>query len=145
MRPAYSGVVDSLPYGGCTMSRRGQCRCGTVLEFAPGPEGYKTRCPGCGSVVRLRADRHALADRSHRHKRSNALTARAPISSDSPTPQPFAFDDANAGDLPVVEMVPLSELQALNQTTSWRRWWVLLTVLAVIAGAVVVAILMLRD
>lgn len=36
------------------MSRHGRCRCGTILKFHRGPNGYKTRCPGCGSVVRLR-------------------------------------------------------------------------------------------
>jgi DNA-directed RNA polymerase subunit M/transcription elongation factor TFIIS len=36
------------------MARRGQCRCGSVLSFQKGPDGYKTRCPSCGSVVRLR-------------------------------------------------------------------------------------------
>jgi hypothetical protein len=35
------------------MARRGRCRCGTVLSFRKGPDGYKTRCPSCGSVVRL--------------------------------------------------------------------------------------------
>ncbi len=38
------------------MVRRGRCRCGTLLKFRPGPQGYKMRCPGCGSVVRLRVD-----------------------------------------------------------------------------------------
>jgi hypothetical protein len=36
------------------MSRRGRCRCGSVLRFQKGPNGYKTRCLSCGSVVRLR-------------------------------------------------------------------------------------------
>jgi hypothetical protein len=35
------------------MARRGRCRCGSVLSFEKGPNGYKTRCPSCGSVVRL--------------------------------------------------------------------------------------------
>jgi uncharacterized protein with PIN domain len=35
------------------MPRRGRCRCGSVLSFEKGPNGYKTRCPSCGSVVRL--------------------------------------------------------------------------------------------
>ena len=37
------------------MARRGRCRCGSVLHFDQGPDGYKTRCPRCGSMVRLRA------------------------------------------------------------------------------------------
>jgi hypothetical protein len=35
------------------MARRGRCRCGCVLTFQRGREGYKTRCPGCQAVVRL--------------------------------------------------------------------------------------------
>jgi ssDNA-binding Zn-finger/Zn-ribbon topoisomerase 1 len=35
------------------MMRQGRCRCGSVLRFEKGPNGYKTRCPSCGSVVRL--------------------------------------------------------------------------------------------
>ena len=47
------------------MARRGRCRCGSVLQFRRGPEGYKTRCPSCGSVVRLRAAaRPAARDRT---------------------------------------------------------------------------------
>lgn len=38
-------------------SRRGLCRCGAVLEFLRGPDGYKTRCSSCGSVVRLKSPR----------------------------------------------------------------------------------------
>ena len=37
------------------MARRGRCRCGFVLEFHRGEQGYKTRCPECGAVVRLRS------------------------------------------------------------------------------------------
>ena len=36
------------------MARRGRCRCGFVITFHRGPNGYKARCPACGSVVRLR-------------------------------------------------------------------------------------------
>ena len=38
------------------MAKRGRCRCGTLLVFQQKEEGYKTRCPVCQSVVRLRAD-----------------------------------------------------------------------------------------
>ncbi len=36
------------------MHRSGQCKCGTMLTFEEGPEGYKGPCPKCGAVVRLR-------------------------------------------------------------------------------------------
>jgi hypothetical protein len=35
------------------MARRGRCRCGNVLTFQRGPDGYKVRCPVCKAVVRL--------------------------------------------------------------------------------------------
>ena len=38
------------------MARKGRCRCGQMLRFEKGPQGYKMRCPGCSSVVRLRVD-----------------------------------------------------------------------------------------
>jgi hypothetical protein len=38
------------------MARRGRCRCGEILVFRRGPQGYKTRCPSCQAVVRLRAE-----------------------------------------------------------------------------------------
>lgn len=38
------------------MARRGRCRCGTVLRFERTAVGYKTRCPKCKAVVRLRVD-----------------------------------------------------------------------------------------
>jgi hypothetical protein len=38
------------------MVRRGRCRCGEILTFRKGPRGFKTRCPSCGAIVRLRLD-----------------------------------------------------------------------------------------
>lgn len=35
------------------MPRSGHCRCGFLLKVRRGPDGYKTRCPQCGAVVRL--------------------------------------------------------------------------------------------
>jgi hypothetical protein len=35
------------------MPRRGRCRCGHLLVFHRGPQGYKMRCPQCLAVVRL--------------------------------------------------------------------------------------------
>src|SRR5262245_55462948 len=35
------------------MARQGRCHCGQVLRFERGEDGYKTRCPACGKVVRL--------------------------------------------------------------------------------------------
>jgi hypothetical protein len=38
------------------MEKRGRCRCGSVLVFRPTSQGYKTRCPACHAVVRLREE-----------------------------------------------------------------------------------------
>ena len=64
------------------MKRRGQCRCGTILEFEKTSLGYKTRCPQCKAVVRLRPE--APAPQAQEHKQSSAvLTAPS-----SPPPLP---------------------------------------------------------
>jgi hypothetical protein len=36
------------------MQRSGQCKCGVLLTFDEGADGFKGRCPKCGAVVRLR-------------------------------------------------------------------------------------------
>jgi hypothetical protein len=38
------------------MVRRGRCRCGSILRFPKGPDGFKTVCANCGAVVRLRVE-----------------------------------------------------------------------------------------
>lgn len=43
------------------MPRRGRCRCGTILTFHKSADGYKERCPSCGSVVRLKQSRRQPA------------------------------------------------------------------------------------
>jgi hypothetical protein len=42
-----------------------------VLDFEKGPDGYKTRCPSCGSVVRLKATKtkRRSKQKSARHGR----------------------------------------------------------------------------
>ena len=42
------------------MSRHGQCRCGVMLKFRR-RDGYKTRCPSCGKIVRLQPDKPSSA------------------------------------------------------------------------------------
>jgi hypothetical protein len=41
------------------MPRRGRCRCGNILVFHRGPQGYKMRCPQCLAVVRLHLNQPA--------------------------------------------------------------------------------------
>jgi hypothetical protein len=58
------------------MARRGRCRCGLVLKFKKGPDGYKTRCPSCGCVVRLKP----VAARRTAKKRKAPRSRPAPAS-----------------------------------------------------------------
>jgi hypothetical protein len=61
--------------------RRGRCRCGTILEFEKTSLGYKTRCPQCRSIVRLRLDKRAAQAASRRKKASSVLTVPPPSAS----------------------------------------------------------------
>ena len=47
------------------MSRRGQCKCGTILVFERTAQGYKVRCPVCQAVVRLRSEKATQSSRPH--------------------------------------------------------------------------------
>src|SRR5260370_41148415 len=132
------------------MSRRGQCRCGAVLDFVSGPQGYKMRCPGCGAVVRLRADASTSPGGPRQRKRSGALACLAPGPADpsaNPPPLPpeqFDYGLLEPGELPGCEMVPLSELQATPAVTFWRRWWLPLAVALLVTGSGALLLVRLR-
>jgi len=134
------------------MSRRGRCRCGWILQFESGPDGYKMRCPQCHSVVRLRVDAPQNDDGPRRRKRSGVLACHPPAPSDpdvpySPTPlilpEQYNYEALRPGELPVVELVPLSDL-APAPRSFWRRWWLPLTAV-VLAASTVLAIVLLRG
>ena len=128
------------------MPRRGLCRCGTVLAFESGTDGYKGRCPSCGAVVRLRAN---LSGGPRKRQRSGVLAFRPPAPSDPAvpssaeqtplvTPEQYNYDALRPGELPVVEMVPLSALPPAPSL--WRsRWLPLTAILAATISAVLVA------
>lgn len=46
------------------MPRSGRCRCGALLHFKMTDRGYKTRCPTCQAIVRLRDPAGAPGARS---------------------------------------------------------------------------------
>jgi hypothetical protein len=73
------------------MSRHGQCRCGVMLTFRR-RDGYKTRCPGCGKIVRLQPDEPSLA----------AAPAPAPVETVEPTEHEEALEDEAAEAMHVV-------------------------------------------
>jgi hypothetical protein len=70
------------------MPRRGRCRCGQVLVFHRGPQGYKTRCPQCLAVVRL-------------HLKS----ADKP----TPPPNPSPFEDFDPASFAATQFLDLDE------------------------------------
>ena len=65
------------PSGETAMARRGRCRCGFILRFEKGKDGYKTRCPECGAVVRLQLQKNPSAPGS-RKPTSPATPRRRP-------------------------------------------------------------------
>src|SRR5262245_42852317 len=128
------------------MTRRGKCRCGTILHFHKTSQGYKTRCPACGSVVRLRADAAEEAQRKPKNSPSAVLAASGP------PPLPAEQTDFSTGDLPPETPPDLSVLSEHESTapqalvempvytdppppSSAARWWLLaLAAVVVIAG-----------
>ncbi len=91
-----------------------------MLLFPRGPTGYKTRCPSCGAVVRLRTD--------------PAGGTPPPL----PSPEP-SNDGTPPDDVLVVELVPLAPAPRPRR----RRWLLLylaLLLLAAAAGVVVGAL-----
>jgi hypothetical protein len=114
------------------MTRHGRCHCGQLLQFHRGPDGFKQRCPRCGSVVRLRAG----------ERRKAAPSSPPPAYNDEVPPaasvaEPFSAPPEllTAPEEPVVfvEMVPLTPVPA----QSWTRGQILLVLAAVPAALVV--------
>lgn len=89
------------------MAKRGLCRCGTVLRFDWTSQGYKTRCPVCRSVVRLRGEPEAVPARKPPSSVETAPQPAIPaISHSSPPPLPTDFQ---AEEIPLLEDVPVLE------------------------------------
>ena len=129
------------------MGHRGRCRCGNILDFACGPDGYKMRCPLCGSVVRLRVE---AAPR--RHQRPGVLAMQQPaddatelLSESSPLVplDQYNYEALDPGELPVVELVPLSELPGACPPSRMGLWALLTTTLVAVIGGVVALIIFL--
>jgi hypothetical protein len=102
--------------------RRGQCRCGSILTFEKGLDGYKKRCETCGSVVRCR-------------KSSPRPVARASI----PAIPSFGARPALAREEPppLVEMEPVSMIaQPLPLSWVWLVAWVGAGSLVLIGGLI---------
>ncbi|MFO0877804.1 MAG: hypothetical protein U0840_10660 [Gemmataceae bacterium] len=83
------------------MAKRGQCRCGHILIFELTSQGYKTRCPVCRSIVRLRGDAPAQPVALSEPRPRTPQPALAPA-----LPAPTDF---HAEEIPVLEEVPTLE------------------------------------
>jgi hypothetical protein len=101
------------------MARRGRCHCGHILQFQRGPEGFKVRCPQCGSVVRLQAVAPPAA-------------SEMPPVIDSSETFPALSAEMNTVPIVNVELVPLRPAPA--------KFWTPLQLLLLLAAALVALI-----
>jgi hypothetical protein len=143
------------------MARRGQCRCGTILEFEPTSLGYKTRCPQCKAVVRLRLEA------AHTTRKPSAAAVAVPA---GPPPLPAsapALPSAPPADFsvdllpgPVKQDMPAVSTELIftndhesppsaprrerdgHRDPSTAAWWLFGVVALVVIGAVTAAALL---
>jgi hypothetical protein len=118
---------------------RGRCQCGAILAFRKGPEGYKTRCPTCGAVVRLRI---AASRRRRAKKRSRELAAVPTVDQPTPPPQrslsPSAYPRPLGGEIVLEPLMPLPGLgpprSPWRQPLLWMAGGVLLGAAMLVLG-----------
>src|SRR5688500_10482141 len=109
------------------MPRSGRCRCGQLLRFEMTARGYKTRCPKCQAVVRLR-------DPSERAEptagRAEALTATV----DYEGPDDLSVLGLRETDAPVAlaEMPAYAGPGPAVLPSPWHWWMLAVVVLAVV-------------
>jgi hypothetical protein len=125
------------------MARRGKCRCGAILSFQKTKQGYKTRCPACQSVVRLRVDGPRAAEAPHPQA---AALAAMPAPIDFAALQETSVGAGQAPDLSVLTQNESTAPPALAEIPVFREpprpvsvWWfvgVALVVIAAIGAAV---------
>jgi hypothetical protein len=128
------------------MARRGRCQCGHILQFQHGPDGFKVRCPHCGSVVRLRSRGRRKKATSPSAPRLPAYGSETPLVIDSletfpalsaATPETTAETNATPAPILVVELVPLVQAPA----TFWTRRQLLLLFVAGLIALVIGALI----
>lgn len=83
-----------------SVTMQGQCRCGKLLTFTKQDGEYKTRCPECGSVVRLNAP--AVSTQTQPHPEPESVATLETI----PTPK---SDEVIPAEQMEVEFIPLPE------------------------------------
>src|ERR1700678_3431921 len=106
------------------MAADARCRCGNRLRFRRGEAGYKTRCPACHALVRLRK-----ADRQNERTEQVSVSEQTPAPTKPPPPLPPlpSFAAYETAPLPVVEMTPLTPLAPTPARIRVWRWPVWLT------------------
>jgi hypothetical protein len=134
------------------MARRGQCRCGTILLFHKTARGFKTRCPQCGAIVRLRVEQHVR--QGHRSSGARSMPGEPPplpVSRSVAAPSVVTLDDLPGPTGPnLLEDDPLGRV-ALAEMEAYPgpepavfplRWWLFgVAALVVVLGVVVATIL----
>ena len=130
------------------MSRRGQCKCGTILDFERTAQGYKVRCHVCGAVVRLRSEK-AMQSQPLRRTAPPLPPRMAPVieTDFDERNSPWEVDtldllklNESSAPLAVVEM----EIYREPKVQSRRGIWILLA-LALVGLAVGAIVLVLID
>ena len=131
------------------MKRRGKCRCGAILDFPLTSRGYKTRCVGCGAVVRLRDA--ASADRGRARKAPSATFAAVGLpplpetdtevidfSASSLPPAVDAFDFVSPHEKETDAPMAAVELEAFTDTEPARKPsilpWIVFGLLTLLVG-----------
>lgn len=135
------------------MEKRGQCRCGTLLTFDLTPQGYKTRCHVCNSVVRLRADTPTPAPATVAAKRPPEPPPLVPAPAPKvprPVPTPDPLEDTVPPDLSILDTKESTAPPAMVEMVAFReelparkehlRWVIFAVVLALLIVVGVVAV-----
>jgi hypothetical protein len=127
------------------MTRRGRCRCGTILLFEQTSVGYKTRCPRCKAVVRLRLDTPAASGppplpAPETDPAASAMPGPTLDDEDMPAlPPDFAFLQQGRAPAALAEREADRDVGPAESTV-W--WWVFgVTAVVVVAGVTTVAVL----
>lgn len=138
------------------MDKRGHCRCGTLLVFRMTRQGYKTRCPGCQSVVRLREE---AVRTSVPEMRPGVLTPPplsktalrklcpppVPNANEAPDATPMEFNALDTHDDALgAEFVEMKAPRQRKRSSFWHRhgaWVIVGVMLGVVMGLIGIALL----
>jgi hypothetical protein len=137
------------------MTRRGKCRCGNILQFEETSLGFKTRCPRCKAVVRLRLDATTPAPQSGKSPASPPPLPEVPepnfIFESPPAPTLDGPPPVGPPDFSVLSNHESTAPAALAEMDAYRGpesapssvgWWVFALVMLLVILAVTIAALL---